>query len=302
MNQRSASYVQYPTCSETDERWGMYVTTCGYSKVAAGMPYPPRKHPSSYEFTWDKGRILNDHQVIYITRGSGIFESSSAGKKKITAGCIILIFPGEWHRYRPDQATGWDEYWVGIKGSMADQVVRNNFFTKEKPVLDIGIHERIIEKFHRIFETAESGTAAFQQILSGEAFAIMGNVYSLSQYRQYENTDTEKIVKEARILFAESVTDTVSPEDIARRLNTGYSNFRKIFKRFTGLAPGQYQLQLRIQKAREMIASTNKTIKEISYLLGFESNFYFSKHFKKKTGLTPNQYRQMVQKGQNRQG
>jgi len=64
-----------------------------------------------------------------------------------------------------------------------------------------------------------------------------------------------------------------------------------MFKQYTGIAPVQYQLDLKIRRAREMLVSTDRTIKEIAYDLGFQSIHYFSRLFKKKTGVAPSEIR-----------
>ena len=71
----------------------------------------------------------------------------------------------------------------------------------------------------------------------------------------------------------------------------GYSYFRKMFKIYTGIAPAQYQLDLKIRRAREMLLISDKSIKEIAYELGFNSIHYFSRIFKKKTGVSPSYIR-----------
>jgi len=78
---------------------------------------------------------------------------------------------------------------------------------------------------------------------------------------------------------------------LAEKHNVSYSFFRKMFKKYTGVYPGKYQLQLRITRAKELLISTDKSIKEISYELGFQSIFYFSNMFKKKEGVTPSYFR-----------
>ena len=67
--------------------------------------------------------------------------------------------------------------------------------------------------------------------------------------------------------------------------------FRKVFKKYTGMAPGLYLIQLQIEKSKELLYDRGKSIKEIAYELNFDNNFYFSKLFKDKTGLTPAQFR-----------
>ena len=78
------------------------VTNAGYSKVLPGTTYPEKNHPSEYFFTWEKGRILHEYQLILITEGEGEFESSSSGRIEVRPGALITIFKNEWHRYRPN--------------------------------------------------------------------------------------------------------------------------------------------------------------------------------------------------------
>jgi AraC-like DNA-binding protein len=70
-----------------------------------------------------------------------------------------------------------------------------------------------------------------------------------------------------------------------------YSKFRKLFKESTGESPNQYHLNLRLDKAKELLHTTNLNVTEVAYNLGFESVFYFSKLFKKKNGVSPKSYR-----------
>ncbi len=70
-----------------------------------------------------------------------------------------------------------------------------------------------------------------------------------------------------------------------------YSWFRKMFKQYTGLSPAQYQLWVKLQKAKALLIGSSKNIKEIAFLLEFESSNYFTVFFKQKTGMTPVEFR-----------
>ncbi|MBQ2129982.1 MAG: helix-turn-helix transcriptional regulator, partial [Prevotella sp.] len=84
-------------------------------------------------------------------------------------------------------------------------------------------------------------------------------------------------------------------QKIAEELGIGYSNFRKLFKEYTGVAPAMYQQELRLQRAKEMLSTTNISIKEIAYRLNFDSPDYFSAKFKIKTGRKPSDFRREMQ-------
>jgi len=64
-----------------------------------------------------------------------------------------------------------------------------------------------------------------------------------------------------------------------------------MFKRYTGLSPAQYFLQLKLNKAKDLLLNTSMSIKEISVITGFESQYYFSRFFKKRIGMSPIQQR-----------
>jgi AraC-like DNA-binding protein len=99
------------------------------------------------------------------------------------------------------------------------------------------------------------------------------------------------IINKARLLFRSNITEDFSPEIAAEKLQVGYSWFRKVFKTHTGLSPGQYYIQLKIERAKSLLNDPGIPIKQISSDLRFDSYFYFSKLFKKRTGLTPSDYR-----------
>ena len=88
-----------------------------------------------------------------------------------------------------------------------------------------------------------------------------------------------------------SVEKEVSMPDVARHLNVSYATFRHTFKKYTGLAPAQYFINLRLHRAKELLRSTPASIKEISYRLHFETPEYFTTLFKKRTGISPSSFR-----------
>ena len=71
-----------------------------------------------------------------------------------------------------------------------------------------------------------------------------------------------------------------------------YSWFRKSFKDYTGISPVHYMLSLRIKKAKELLAETDMSIKEITYKLQFGSTAYFTTVFRRLAHTTPTEYRQ----------
>jgi AraC-like DNA-binding protein len=289
------NYYKYLPVSEGDEHWGLHVLDVGCGRIAAATVYPQKDHPSHHNFNWKKGRVLNEFQLIYITRGKGVFDSRQAPAKKIEPGTVILLFPGQWHRYKPDDGEGWDEYWIGFKGNIMEQLVKKNFYSPKMPVLTLGVHESLLKIFMEIIEAAKQEKPGFQPLISGALLHLLGQIHFIHRQKDFMEEDIiSSSVNKAKILFRENIDSVVSIEKIAQELQVGYSWFRKIFKNYTGMAPGQYLIQLKIEKSKELLRDHSKSIKEIAYELKFDTNFYFSKLFKEKTGVTPAQYRKKL--------
>lgn len=69
------------------------------------------------------------------------------------------------------------------------------------------------------------------------------------------------------------------------------SAFFKKLKSLSGFAPVDYVKELRLSKAARLIETTDSSITEIAYSVGFRDAGYFGKCFRKKYGMTPKEYR-----------
>ncbi|HMI03097.1 MAG TPA: AraC family transcriptional regulator [Pedobacter sp.] len=290
------NYFRYFPTSEKDESWGLTVLNAGCTQIEKHSYYPPLNHPSHHYFNWDTGRTLDEYQLIYITKGVGYFESENCSEN-ITEGSVILLHPEQRHRYKPDFETGWNEFWVGFKGIFMDNIVAKEYFDPAKTVFNVGFNGTILSLFNDILKFSTEEKPGYQQAISGAVIYLLGLLHSEHQQDTLLEKDIiEETVDKARLIFRERINENVTPEKVAEELKVGYSWFRKIFKKYTGLAPGQYLIQLKIQKAKELLADPSKRVKEIAFELDIESSFYFSRLFKDKVGLTPVEYRNQVLK------
>jgi len=287
------TFQKYLAVNAIDQKWGLYVLNAGFGAIKQPLHYPSTQHPSSYYFDWKKGRVLSEYQLIYITAGGGFFESERCGSMEVKEGSVIFLFPNEWHRYKPSEMTGWNEYWVGFNGPVADQLVQNDFFNPTQPIMEMGHQDDIIDLYVNIADRIQEALPGFQQIISGQTLHLLGKIYALSKGLSTPPTPdaSEAMVNKAKLLLKEQVEQAISVEQIAAQLNVSYSQFRKLFKKYTGISPGQYFIQLKMEKAKYYLGRSDRLIKDIAYELGFDSCFYFSKLFKEKTGLSPELYR-----------
>lgn len=288
-------HLKYLVVSPLDLKWGLAVNSVGFQEIGAGMPYPPANHPSRYIFSEEKGRILGEYQLLYITRGKGMFTSATLGRwVPVTRGSMFLLFPGEWHSYRPDKDTGWREYWIGFQGPVIDSRVENGFFTKEKPVFDVGIHSEVVELYENAIQIASGQESGFQPLLGSIVVHLLGLCYYYARNRAFRASDAGDLISRAKLLI-EGQFRTIGPEQVAESLCMGYSNFRKLFKEYTGLSPAKYIQEVRFSKTKEALTNSDRSIKEIAYDMGFDNYEYFFTAFRRLCGMTPAEYRALTQ-------
>lgn len=282
------SYLQ---ATPRDRSWGLAVTTVGFRHVRPGECYPPSTPPAGYSFQENGRRVLNEYQLYYITRGAGYFESASCSRTRIEAGMMFMLFPGEWHSFAPDADTGWDDHWIGFNGVFMDDKIRAGFFTFKNCVFRVGVDERIINTFHEILDIAESGKKGYQQVIASLAISLIGRIHYEDLNHTYGDTFITRIINQAKAVMKEDMAGNQPLEEIAHTLGISYSLFRREFKKKCGISPGQYRLELKLAKAKELLHSTNMSIADISSKLHFECIGQFSTFFKKKTGSTPLEFR-----------
>ncbi len=88
-------------------------------------------------------------------------------------------------------------------------------------------------------------------------------------------------------------TEQLSIGDLAASCKLSQSHFRRLFNQAYGLSPMQYLMNLRINKAKDLIHSDLYSITELAERSGFANIYYFSRVFREFTGFSPTEYRNL---------
>lgn len=281
-------YFVYLPERAADPLWGCVTTSVGFARVAPGGSYPPHRHPVDHHFTWSKGRVLQGYQIIFISEGQGVFETELGTQRQaVEAGTVLLLFPGVWHRYAPDPATGWAEHWLEGRGPAFEEAVRRGLIQPRRAVLRTGLAPDLLYCFERCHALAQHDALASQEMLSTLGLHLLSVVLRLQRADGASPRAIDRVVARAHALIALRCQEPLRLRKLALELGVGYSHFRHAFKTRLGVSPKQYHLQVRLQKAQDLLVNTDKSIKEIADILGFESAFHLSKQFKLRCGLAP---------------
>lgn len=156
----------------------------------------------------------------------------------------------------------------------------------------------ILNLFESIEQECQNNTDKFSQdvlIANIELLLVHIDRYYNRQFFTRKNISNDTLSKMEEILnsyFENDNTQLPTVQYIADQLNLSPIYLSDLLKNLTGLTAQQHIHEKLIEKAKELLSTTNLTVSEIAYQLGFEFPQSFNKLFKKKTDLTPLKYKQ----------
>ncbi|MBC31790.1 MAG: AraC family transcriptional regulator [Muricauda sp.] len=154
-----------------------------------------------------------------------------------------------------------------------------------------------IAKFIEEFTTTELSGFMRHVFLEGKAYEIL--IHFLRQYREDAQDPTNrKILRQSTVEKIERASEIIESEldslgsimSLAKKVGLNQNTLQEGFKKLYNKSVNQYIKDVRLEKAQDLMESTDLNITEITYRLGINSRSYFSKLFKERFGVTPKDY------------
>jgi AraC family transcriptional regulator, arabinose operon regulatory protein len=255
----------------------LYVSSLGYYPYAKGH-YTYRK----------KG--LPENFIFYCVNGHGWYKIEEE-RFEVGPNEFFILPPNKEHAYGSHESQPWSIYWIHFGGtSLPDfnkmQVVKNHFKPRH-----IKTSDTIISLFTSIYKTLESGYS-----IDNLAFSSMCLSHYLTLFiynsRHFESISTRTDIIDNVIRYMQdNINSNITLQDLCDHFHYSPSRFSGLFKNRTGFSPIDYFIQLKMQKASQLLDFTDQAIKDIAAAFGFDDPYYFSRRFRKTIGLSPKQYR-----------
>lgn len=160
------------------------------------------------------------------------------------------------------------------------------------------LDDKLKSLINSFIEEADNKQTGFRFIMQNLSSQILVHLIRQSHNNMQlpagrQPTVTNKQINRITQFMMENYEGDFSLEDLAREADLSPYHFIRAFKSQTGRTPYNYLLDIKIQKAIEML-SMDVSITEICFLCGFKNPAHFTTTFKKRTGFTPSQYRKAL--------
>lgn len=126
--------------------------------------------------------------------------------------------------------------------------------------------------------------------LGGSRMQIFSTFYGLLDKLSDGRHSADPLVPVIRCIEEHLADPSLDNQFLSQHAHISETYLRKLFQRHYRTTPKQYILELRLQKARLLLADTTLSVTEVAYKSGFSSVYHFCKAFKARTGITPTGY------------
>lgn len=255
----------------------LHINSCGVSYMIYN------EKPRSVRFYRPDGRV--DYHFLLVTEGS-LLAICDGKEYKLQRGDALFYKPNDLQCYTvevDETNTNEAHLYIHFCGKVVEEVLQKAGFCHSRPIFGTA------SEVKRIFELL------IRNHRSGDDMTAVGNLLRLVALLSPKNSKPQNESERSMFREAEFIsnhyTDEIDLNECAMRCGLSRSRFTHLFTQTVGTSPLQYQQQLRLEQACELLRSSTLSVGEISDGVGFRDALYFSRIFKKKTGLTPSDYR-----------
>ncbi len=234
-------------------------------------------------------RDYKDSYLLFFTlEGKGVI-SQGDSTVCLEPGQALFLDCRTPQSYYTDPETGkWTHYWIHIDGP-GIRGMRSVLFPEGKFSVFRTGGDGIRGEFDLLLRSLENTSVSTILTIS---LSIHKTLTSLITARTVAVSRNQMLIGRAASYLNAHYGETVDLHTLLSMTHMSKSYFMRLFRQYIGTTPYNYQLSLRITKAKEYLELTDMTIHEIAMKTGFSDDPSFSTRFSSMVGISPLKYRQ----------
>jgi len=252
------------------------ILACGY------MP-KMTKEQSQYNF------LIDYYSCFLLLSGSGFYYTKDNVKIPIHAGDFVQRIPGVCHSTEIIPDGNWLEFFISFGRTTYDYLCSLNLLPIDTAVMKVSYDDSTIHGFSRLLEQLKEIKDVELPFFSLKAQEMVLTLLCQTPKASSNDSLKESLEEACRILSSD-VNKTISLEEVAASVHMSYENFRKQFRKCTGISPSQYRIEQKMKHAKLMLLS-GVSIKETALLTGYSDAYSFTKQFTYSVGISPGRFK-----------
>lgn len=240
----------------------------------------------SYSF----GPIIRDRYILhYVFEGEGVLRIDDK-ELKVKSNSFFLLPPDVLVQYQADEKNPWQYAWIHFHGFKSTEIVKSIGMTRKEPVyVPIEANSQLKDAVINLimYKENEYACIGYMYIL----FDKMNRWTRHVEKKAGTNLRTMNYMREAIQYINTKYCESIMVQQIADHCGVDRAYLSKIFKYATGNTLQEYLIQFRIKRAKQLLKDTDLSVKYVSYSVGYNDPFTFSKVFKKQEGVSPSVWR-----------
>lgn len=258
-------------------------------------------------------RTIDNFEIIIGVNGTAYIEQDKT-KYEVKPGSALLLLPGHDHGgyafSEPNTSFYWLHFLCNEEYSILDEreayvqvsPLKSNPYTNKlneniliPTYLYIDSMEKLLIQFRQLLHI--SNTSYYTGLSADYLLTLMMieltqlNINSISEnINESEDVTNRRFINILEWLRL-NVHNKIYIHELADRFDFNADYLTRLFKKHLGVSAMEYINGMKVSKAKELLSQSEKTVKEISFSLGFQDEKYFMKLFKDYEGITPSQYR-----------
>lgn len=238
-----------------------------------------------------RAKGVQEQVLIVCLEGEG-FVRIGPRSWSMRQGGAVLLPPGQKHQYGADEGRPWSILWVHFEGEGSEDYRRMLLMDETDPVFQMRDLVTVIDAFEETFRHVLGGYRDVDLIgLATACGRFFGCCRLQRGAREGPRREAEDRVLRTIHFMKENLDRPLSLDELAKASNWAPSYFSEVFRRQTNSPPALFLTRLRMQRACELLKTTDAAIAQIADAVGYPDAFYFSRVFSKQIGMPPAVYR-----------
>lgn len=201
---------------------------------------------------------------------------------------IFFLRKGTKHTYYSSAENPWHKFWIVFEGSLAEALIscylpNNIYLFKHCP----------IKKYFEEIISLSKQDISYEVLVNKVTLCLMNIFMYIRNQIQIDNEELPELVRKK---LDESVEKEFNLDELCKNISYSKNHIIEVFKERYNITPYKYFLERKIDAAKAYLAHTNTNICEISRILHYADQQYFSTSFKKSVGVSPLEYRKRTRK------